>query len=232
MRVLDAEAVARLNRMEKKLRNIRFAGMSGSSTEESITIGPPFEQPEPPPADVEDPLIVLVGSPITYGSTLAGLYDGTIYRGAATIAATTDLTLPAGLTAGDSCLLINAEEDSAIPTSAGTSRLQSGVYVSGLTYLGQSGEAPPRPMFLIGGPVGRVDSPKNLPTGGLTPDSTGWSLNTDGKPLTIDLVTGVFWDGTHGKLVQNTRTFSFDARGVLRGVTIETATTVDTTGTC
>ncbi len=89
------------------------------------------------------PVVVVLGSVI---SGAGGKYNGTIYGGTASDSGTGNLSLPDGLSAGASCLVVNQDEQGQ-PTHwaiVGSSYN----YAVG-TYLGMSSEGTPRPIILI-----------------------------------------------------------------------------------
>lgn len=93
-------------------------------------------------------------------SGAGGKYNGTIYGGLMTDSGTGNLSLPDGLTAGASCLVLHQREQDTV----GTHWLLTGSsdnYASGV-YWGMSTEATPRPIILIPCGVPRIDSPQLL----------------------------------------------------------------------
>jgi hypothetical protein len=161
-----------------------------------------------------------------------GEYDGTLYAGKSTIDGT-DLTLPQGLTAGASVLIVNLEEDSGITDHLGNAmepgshRLKAGTYVHGTIY-GMSKEATPRPQFFVRGGVGDTGSPINLvSSGNSAADVHDWSRLRDGVPVGLVPLGQVFWDTTEGKLYQYSRTVDFDSRGLLYHVGAEERNVID-----
>lgn len=151
-----------------------------------------------------------------------GLYDGTVYTGSPSLDGQSDLTMPAGMTAGPSVLIANLDEAS--PQSdmfgnamaGGTSRLQTGTPVKGSIF-GMSDENPPRPIFWTGGGVG--DMVSNLVTfdllSPLTVDARKWARLIDGVGINVFLQTRFVWDDTNDQFIGFQRQLSFDANGRL-----------------
>lgn len=162
---------------------------------------------------------------ITSVVSYAGLYNGTIYLPPTTDSAAADLTMPDGMTASVSCLIINEEEDSALGMVSGGHLLQVNTYVVGM-YGGMSKETPPRPIVLVRGGTGAIASTLVLPHGYYgSPDATTWNRYANACPVKYD----AFWWGTDSgsnTVFMMTRTPTFDARGNLLSVSAEVQTTI------
>lgn len=161
-------------------------------------------------------------------SSGAGEYDGQILTGTSDATAASNLAMPAGMTvAGTSdALVLNSEE-----SGVSGHRLATGAYAIGVAR-GMTSETPARQIVVIRGALGRIDSPTNLPGGGVTANSSTWSRDGSAAPLTMTVVTSVAWDSTSAALFANSRTLTFDARGILVQVSAETQSTVDSATVC
>lgn len=201
----------------------------GASNESTPRPAYRFALPPPP-----GPAVALITSPQGY----AGKYNGTIYLPPTTDDGTGDLTMPDGMTAGASCLIINVEEDSGTPgagTASATNRLATGSYVVG-TYGGMSAETPPRPTIIVRGGYGINTSPQFLPHGSYgSPNTQTWnrqsSATYNGVPVQFD-ACWIGWDSSSGTLFSMTRTPVYDARGVLFSVSGEVQAVIDTSTAC
>lgn len=161
-------------------------------------------------------------------SSGAGEYEGQILTGTSDATAGSNLTMPAGMTvAGTSdALVLNSEE-----SGVSGHRLATGAYAIAVAR-GMTSESPARQIVVIRGALGRTDSPTNLPGGGVTANSSTWSRDGSATPLTMTVVTSVAWDSTSASLFANSRTLTFDARGMLVQVSAETQATVDSATVC
>jgi hypothetical protein len=161
-------------------------------------------------------------------SSGAGEYDGQILSGNSNATAGSGLTMPAGMTVpgASDALVLNGEEN-----GVSGHRLASGAYAIGVVS-GMTSETSPRQIVVIRGALGRTDSPTNLPGGGITANSSTWSRDGAAVPLTMTVVTSVAWDSTTAALLANSRTLTFDARGILVQVSAETQSTVDSATIC
>jgi hypothetical protein len=154
---------------------------------------------------------------LTANRSYAGKYDGFVYPGSPNDDGTGDLTMPDGLAAGQSCLVINADEGSETGVGSNTHRLKLNTFLPG-EYLGLSKETPPRPIILVHGGVGKHASPKNLPNGTLgAPDTTTYNRDTDDEGCTFTPFIEAY-DATSHTLWWHTRTPIYDSRGFLYSV--------------
>jgi hypothetical protein len=164
----------------------------------------------------------------------AGKYNGTIYNIPTTDDGTGDLTLPDGMTAGASCLVINTEEPyNILNTAGGTHRLFLNSYAVG-TYGGMSQETPPRPTIIVRGGFYRIDSPTNLPVGTYgAPNGTSWckqsGATANGTPVqTAQMMTVFNFDSGSGNIWYHYRTLLFDAGGKIYSISAETEVLIST----
>ncbi len=80
--------------------------------------------------------------------------------------------------------------------------------------------------------IGSVDSPTTFSPSGTTADTTTWSIQADATPMSVDLVTRVYYDSTGHLIYQFKRTFKYTSRGMLYEITGETRSTIDTLEGC
>lgn len=168
-------------------------------------------------------------------SSAGGKYNGTIYSGAMNDAGTGNLAMPDGLTSGQSCLVLNLDEQGQ-PTHWLTTNVSTS-YAQGV-YWGMSTEGPPRPIIVIDRGDYRIASPQAIVGSGNTADASTWNrrVETSGTdygdvPLTITTQRTV-WDGTAGILRAFTRTLTFAADGRLDTYSAETESDIDTATAC
>ena len=168
---------------------------------------------------------------ITGPASGAGEYDGRILSGTSNASPSSALSMPAGLhiPGGDDALVLNLEED-----GASGHRLASGTYAVGVVR-GMTNESPPRRIVFIGGGVGRTDSPTTLggtSEGSESPDSSNWA-RTGGTPLVLYVLSRTVYNEVGDKTLYSfVRPLTFDARGLLVSVGVETRVTVDVTEAC
>jgi hypothetical protein len=163
---------------------------------------------------------------ITGNETGAGEYAGQILAGSSSASPGSNLSMPAGLSPSAGALVINTEE-----TGVSGHRLSAGAYAVGVIR-GMTSETTPRSIVVIRGAMGRLDSPKGLGGGGVTPNTTPWSRASDAMPLSLTVVTAVAWDSGAAALLANSRTLIFDARGLLSSVSAESQSTINSTTAC
>jgi hypothetical protein len=110
-------------------------------------------------------------------------------------------------------------------------RLESGSYVVAveISVLDQPPYSGSHFLVSMGG-VGRVDSPTVLNAGGGSPDSTAWNNDNDGTPVQVQLVTGVFWDGSVFRVRR--RNMLIDARGIVYSISAEADGVITDTSEC
>jgi hypothetical protein len=180
---------------------------------------------------------------IKFGANLdAGYYDATIYSGLLDDSIDPNLTLPAGLVAGQSVLCVVTEEDHAIVDGAGNhytaaQRIYLGSYATAMVLPGLSSEGTPRPMVLVRGGVGTMGGATIIyPSGGFTSptaDTNVWTRAVTGTPLDAYVMTrGPVVDDAAQTLTMFYRIFSFDARGLLYREGAEQLVVMYTGATC
>jgi len=160
---------------------------------------------------------------ISSSASGGGKYNGYILSGSSTAVSSGTLSMPEGLTAGATCLILNEEE-----TGQSGNRLASGSYAVGQVVGNTSGT----PIVMIRGALGSTTSPTSISGSGTSADSTTWSRSSDATPASVILQTRTVWDSTAGVLYGYQRTLSFDARGLLTSVSAETQVTIDTPTAC
>ncbi len=177
-------------------------------------------------------VVVQIGSAI---SGAGGKYNGTIFSGMMNDSGAGNLSLPDGLTSGQSCLVVNADEQGQPTHWCLTGSSYN--YAAG-TYIGRSTEGTPRPIVLIERGQYRISSPQNIVGSGTTADPSTWNrkVETSGTdygdcPLKVTSQRTV-WDGTAGILRAFTRTWIFAADGRLDSYSAETEADIDTTVAC
>jgi hypothetical protein len=80
--------------------------------------------------------------------------------------------------------------------------------------------------------IGSKSSPATISGSGASADSTAWSINANGTPLQITVMTRVFYDNAAHVLYGFNRTFIFSSRGALVSVSAESQVTLDTLSGC
>jgi hypothetical protein len=177
-----------------------------------------FNQPPPDGAVVQ----------ITGAAGGGGKYNGRILTGSSGAVVSGDVAMPEGMNIppADNALILNEEED-----GLDGHRLQVPAYAVG-QIAGSSGGLS---VVMIRGAIGATAGAAALGdgTGGaVAADGTAWSKTTDGIPLDVWVQTRTVWDSGSGTLFGYLRKFSFDARGVLYGVSGENQITVDVAQPC
>lgn len=80
--------------------------------------------------------------------------------------------------------------------------------------------------------VGETASPTSLAPTGSTADTTTWSIQSDGTPLSLTFMARVAYDTTAHKLYGYNRTAKFDTKGRLFELSAETRVDVDAAESC
>ncbi|HZL36327.1 MAG TPA: hypothetical protein VFC78_13495 [Tepidisphaeraceae bacterium] len=160
----------------------------------------------------------------------AGEYLGQILGGKSNASASTNLAMPAGLSATLNALILNTEEDGLTGH-----RLASGSYAVGVVR-GTTTDSPPRTIVVVRGGLGSQASPLTVCSTSNTsesPDTSTWSRDTDGLPINLYVVSRTVYNPAGDQtLYQFIRKLSFDARGILYAVSAETRDVVDVTEPC
>lgn len=168
--------------------------------------------------------------PFEYISVNAdALYNGKSLTGASTQGSGSAFTGPGGMTVAGSvdCLVCSLFESGLVGNRVALSSFGKGVIV-GATSAGL------KIVYAQGG-AGKTAGPTSLTGGQCTPDTNTWNRDSGtgaGTPLTIEEITSLCWNTSTGILYANKRTKSYDARGMLVGVSAETAVAVDTAAAC
>nr|WP_294560391.1 hypothetical protein [uncultured Rhodopila sp.] len=170
-----------------------------------------------------------------------GKYNGTIYGGVMTDAGTGNISLPDGLTAGASCLVINFDEQN----NVGTHWLITGSsynYAMGV-YGGMSTETTPRPIIRIDRGDYRIASPNALSAPAPNVDSaatdtwdrkrvTAGNRYGDAVSFQINARMGYNPSDTNPVLGYFYRVATFAADGRLDTISAETFVSVNTPDSC
>lgn len=184
------------------------------------------------------PSIVQIGG----NGSGAGLFNGTLYQGKPSIDGVSDLSMPAGLTAGQACIVADVEEGIDLGNKSGQHTLMPGSWAE-VAFLGRTTGQNPQPLALVRGGTGNQANPTIIDPSpnGLSSDSTLWYRSGIGQagegqaiagPFKIYFVTRVAWDSTNGILYQFQRGMSFDARGVAFRLGPEERSVIDTLTAC
>jgi hypothetical protein len=182
-----------------------------------------------PPADV----LVRIDSNAAGG----GCYGGTVFSGVMSADGTSNFALPQGLSAGQSCLVENLDEQGQ-PTHWLTA--DGSAYAEGV-YAGTSTEETPRPIVRVQRGVYRTDDPQPIGSSSakstpLESDGATWkrSQTTAGTdygdtPIQVWCVTAVGYDPTAStpQLLAYVRPFVYAADGRLDSVGAESSYVVD-----
>jgi hypothetical protein len=174
---------------------------------------------------------------ITANQTGGGKYDGTVYGGTMTSTNTGNATLPEGLTAGQSCLVVNDDED-----GQPTHWVQLNTYAEGF-YGGMSTESTPRPVVRIQRAKYRTASPQTFGSAAerTTAATDSWSriASTSGSaygdtPIELWVCTGVFYDHAAGTpaLTALMRKVTLAADGRPHALSAESSYVIDTPDAC
>ncbi len=106
---------------------------------------------------------------------------------------------------------------------------------AGASYIGRkAGKTSTGKTIILAGalPIGETASASTVSPSGTTAETTTWSRITNGTPLTIALATRAYYDTSGHHLYHFTRTFSFDAAGLLISMSAETRVTTDDATSC
>lgn len=87
-------------------------------------------------------------------------------------------------------------------------------------------------VFWIEVVIGETSSPTTFSPSGTTAESTTWSQQSNGTPVTIALQTRAAYDTSGHILYHFTREFAFDDKGRLVSISGETRVTTDTAESC
>ncbi len=190
------------------------------------------------------PLYVFYWSPppdvlvrIDSNETGGGCYSGTIFSGVMSADGSANFTLPQGLSAGQSCLVENLDEQGQ-PTHWLTA--DGTAYAEGV-YAGKSTEETPRPLVRVQRGRYRTADPQTIGSSSakstpLEPDDASWqrSQTTSGTaygdtPIEVWCVTSVAYDPTAAtpQLLAYVRPFIYAADGRLDSVGAESSYVVD-----
>jgi hypothetical protein len=206
----------------------------------TVLVRQEFDCTDNPPTALYFPVAnQIVAVEITGNADGGGFYNGTIVGGPSTADGSDDLNLPEGCSTGDDALILLATEDGNPTHWLDTTSYSEGIIIGQTS---PDDDSDPQWIVLISNGKCRTDSPDSLAASegdGTDPDPFSWQRDSEPAgnqygdgPISVDLVSRIYWDGTGNTLYSFTRTLTFDACGHLVSISQEASNTVDTTTDC